>query len=181
MAGLEELGAAFDQLQISYLVGGSLAASARGVPRATFDIDILAAITVPLAERLAAILGATWYAETPNSRRPFNLLRIPSAEKFNIFPVTSDFHRSELQRARLTKFEHFACPVATAEDILIAKLQRYRDGGEVSDRQWSDIRGIAARGGLDQDYLAHWADELGVAALLEKALAPPNDPTSPAV
>ena len=34
----------FDKLNISYMVGGSLASSVHGIPRATQDIDIIADI-----------------------------------------------------------------------------------------------------------------------------------------
>jgi hypothetical protein len=46
-------------------------------------------------------------------------------------------------------------------------------GKEVSDRQWRDILGIikVQCKGLDKTYLHEWANVLGVADLLEKALA----------
>jgi hypothetical protein len=45
------------------------------------------------------------------------------------------------------------------------KMRRYNEGGRVSDRQWSDILGIATRRDLDWDYIAGWAAKLGVADL----------------
>jgi hypothetical protein len=63
-------------------------------------------------------------------------------------------------------------PVASAEDILLAKLQWYRMGGQVSERQWTDIAGIlAVAPDLDAAYLRDWAARLGVADLLDKAAA----------
>jgi hypothetical protein len=55
---------------------------------------------------------------------------------------------------------------------MVRDLQWYRDGGEVSDRQWNDVLGILmAHGGrLDQSYLSQWSDALGVADLLDRAL-----------
>ena len=65
-------------------------------------------------------------------------------------------------------------PVATAEDTLLMKLVWYRSGGEVSERQWNDVRGIAAvqRERLDREYLRRWAAYLKVEDLLRAALEP---------
>lgn len=62
--------------------------------------------------------------------------------------------------------------VASAEDIILAKLVWYRSGGEVSERQWRDVIGIlnVQAGKLDFDYLDEWARKLTVIDLLERAL-----------
>jgi len=61
--------------------------------------------------------------------------------------------------------------MASAEDVILAKLEWFRQGGEVSDQQWKDILGVMKVQGelLDQPYLTKWAHELSVADLLEKA------------
>jgi hypothetical protein len=68
--------------------------------------------------------------------------------------------------------EPLAVPLATAEDTVLMKLVWYRSGGEVSERQWNDVRGIVAVQGqrLDRAYLAQWAAYLKVADLVEHAL-----------
>ena len=62
--------------------------------------------------------------------------------------------------------------VATAEDTLLAKLNWYRKGHQVSDRQWADVLGIIRLQGprLDRVYLEHWAKELELGQLLNQAL-----------
>lgn len=177
--GLNELTAALTTMGIRFLVGGSLASSAHGVLRATFDGDLVALIFPPHAKLLAKALGPGWYTEPEamqeaiKAGRAFNLIHIPSAMKFDIFPAATDFHDSELERATLTplRIEGAAlCPVATPEDALLAKLQWYRDGGEVSDRQWSDIGGILAQNpNLDWEYVNSWAERLHVTDLLARA------------
>ena len=64
--------------------------------------------------------------------------------------------------------------VKSPEDTILRKLLWYRMGGEVSDRQWSDILGVLqVQGGrLDREYLAKWAAQLRVDDLL--AQIPPN-------
>ena len=53
----------------------------------------------------------------------------------------------------------------------LAKLEWFRLGGEVSERQWRDILGVmkTRAGELDAEYLELWADKLRVDDLLSKA------------
>jgi hypothetical protein len=61
----------------------------------------------------------------------------------------------------------------TAEDVILAKLDWFRLGGRVSERQWRDVLGVIQTQGdrLDLDYVHRWAKELGIGELLEQALA----------
>ena len=179
--GLNELSSALTALGIRFLVGGSLASSAHGVYRATADGDLVAMIFPRQAKLLAGALGTGWYADPEmmeqamKDGRSFNLIHVDSAMKFDIFPASTEFHDAQLERATATPLplEGAAlCLVATPEDILLAKLQWYRDGGEVSDRQWNDIVGlISTSASLDLSYIQPWAARLGVTSLLEKAQA----------
>jgi len=178
-AVLKLVTAALEGLSIPYAIGGSVASSVRGVMRATYDIDIVAQLDAGIASALAAALGSDWYADTEQIRsalvagRPFNLIYIPTAHKIDVFPATTPFHMSEIQRATAAGFgPGVSAPVASPEDCLLAKLCWYRDGGEVSERQWLDISGIVATNpALDRRYLQDWAPQLGVTHLLGKALA----------
>jgi hypothetical protein len=62
--------------------------------------------------------------------------------------------------------------LATPEDTILAKLDWYRLGGGVSDRQWGDVTGVmkVQAENLDLAYLRRWADELRLRDLLERAL-----------
>lgn len=65
--------------------------------------------------------------------------------------------------------------VTSPEDVILSKLEWYRMGGEVSERQWRDTPvgvGVLKKraGELDLEYLHKWAKELNVSDLLERAL-----------
>ena len=60
---------------------------------------------------------------------------------------------------------------ATAEDVILQKLQWYQVSGGVSERQWNDVQGVlkVRRQHLDFGYLEEWAPRIGVEALLRRA------------
>jgi len=83
---------------------------------------------------------------------------------------THDLATRKIGGEELGGTEAVKCRVATAEDTILAKLTWYRQGGEQSERQWADLRGILSVQGerLDETYLRKWAYHLGVADLLER-------------
>jgi hypothetical protein len=107
----------------------------------------------------------------------FNLIHLSTMYKVDVF-VAKDrpFDRSAL--SRITR-EEVGEPgdslhvwFASVEDVILSKLEWFREGGEVSERQWLDVEGVlkVQRGRLDLMYLRRWAAELNVADLLERAL-----------
>ncbi|HEX3748705.1 MAG TPA: hypothetical protein VHW09_32485 [Bryobacteraceae bacterium] len=177
---LELLAAAFGRLTIRYAIVGSVASSARGSYRATEDIDVVAAIGPSQVAGLCEILGVDWYADGDQIRaaiaagRSFNLIYLPFSQKVDVFPVKDEFGSAQVEHASALQIsalgDSAAYPVASAEDIVLAKLQWYRAGGEVSERQWTDILSvIRATPGLNWNYTTEWAERLGVAQLLERA------------
>ena len=182
---LECVVGALDRLAIPYMVGGSVASSARGVYRATNDVDIVVRISERDIPLLVSELEREFYADSEmmfealRHGRPFNLIHYASSSKFDLFPVGDDpYSQMQLDRAGtedviLAPGATAKCRVASAEDIILAKLVWYRLGGEQSDQQWKDLGGIAAVQGarLDQEYLKKWAAHLGVEDLLKRLLA----------
>jgi len=55
--------ATLDELAIPYVVGGSLASSVYGIPRATQDVDLVADIKLEQVEAFTASLMAEFYVD----------------------------------------------------------------------------------------------------------------------
>lgn len=182
LAALEPVVQALEELGVRYYVGGSLASSVYGVPRASIDADVVAELeqrhVAPLLARLA---GAYYFDEerarsAVRTRRSFNLIHLGTMFKVDLFVTQGrPFDRQAIERAspRVLDGQGAGRPyaVASTEDTILAKLEWFRLGREVSERQWSDVVGMIRAGGpdLDRDYLATWAEALGVADLLERA------------
>jgi hypothetical protein len=171
-----------EALGIRYAVGGSLASSVHGVMRSTLDVDILADMSLEHIQPLVAALSKEFYADDEMMRdaierqSSFNLIHYETAFKVDVFIRKSRaFDQMQLERRRTSVIAtdpEQSIYVTSAEDVILAKLEWYRMGGEVSDRQWRDILGVlkTRAGELDLDYLRKWANELKVQDLLERAL-----------
>lgn len=173
---------AFERMEIPYFVGGSLASSAHGVARATLDADIVAKLEPWQAGRFAKEIGPEFYADidaiadAATRRSSFNVIHIATAFKIDVFvPLATAYADVEMERRQPQVIDEDTgekMVFCTAEDTLLAKLLWYRQGNEVSERQWRDVLGIlrVAGLGLDGSYLSLWARELGVVDLLDRAL-----------
>jgi hypothetical protein len=172
---------AFDQLKIPYWIGGSLASALYGTTRSTLDTDLVADLSLehvgPLVELLESefFIDAGMVADAIRSHRSFNLIHLRTMFKVDVFVLKPrPYDLEQLLRRKLeilsTEPERQAY-VCTPEDIILSKLEWYRMGGEVSDRQWRDIIGVlkTQAGHLDKNYLLKWAEELRVNDLLQRA------------
>jgi hypothetical protein len=181
LAAIVRVVRAFDALGVDYLVGGSVASSLFGEPRLTVDADLVARLLGRHAEPLVNNLAREFYADPPSivaaiqNQSSFNLIHLETMSKVDVFVNwRSPFGEAQFTR-RQKKSVGQDAPVelffASAEDTVLAKLDWYRKGGEVSDRQWRDLLGVlkVQANALDWEYLERWAVELGVKDLLQRA------------
>ena len=171
-----------EKLGIPYLIGGSLASTLHGMVRTTQDSDIVAEMQLEHLQSFMADLQGEFYmddemiSDSIQRNSSFNIIHRETMFKVDVFiPLPRPFLQSQLARVqKLTfKFEtEVSAKFASPEDTILSKMEWYRMGGEVSDRQWRDILGVlkTRAGELDLDYLWEWAKELKVGDLLERAL-----------
>jgi hypothetical protein len=178
---LVQVTSALEGLGIAYALVGSLASSIHGLYRSTADIDILADVEMWQAKSLFTTLRDAFYVdeqairEAIAHRRSFNAIHYEAVFKVDIFiSPDDDFSTTQLQRRQLRKVPGTESQifVTSAEDTVLAKLKWYRTGNETSNTQWTDVVGILAisRNRLDLSYMTDWANQLGVADLLAKAI-----------
>ena len=174
---------AFEALHIPYLIGGSIASSVYGVARSTLDADLMADVQPAQVSDLVARLGDAYYLSEPAirdslaRRSSFNLIHLDTMVKLDIFiPKGEPFDQSALGRRQslaLDRADPRPFQLNSPEDIILLKLDWFRQANAESEKQWRDILGVlrVQATSLDRDYLTRWAARLDLTTLLAKALA----------
>ncbi len=171
------------ELGIRYLVGGSLASSLHGIPRATQDVDVVAEIAekhiAPLEKKLSP--GFYFDAKTARDaierRSSFNIIDKEDFFKIDIFVQgLDDLSAMEMDRRvmyQLADSNGQSIYVCSPEDIIAHKLYWYKLGDGVSERQWNDAVNVikVQKERLDIDYLKRICRARGVLELLEKLIS----------
>jgi hypothetical protein len=181
---LEPVIQAFDALGIGYHIAGSVASSAYGIARATLDVDLVANLNESQIKSLVDRLSNGYYIDEDRvrdavaRRSSFNLIHLESMLKVDVFVLKSrPYDQVAFARARLENLgegtvtrQHY---LASPEDVILNKLEWYREGGCLSERQWNDVVGIlkVQQSSLDIEYMRCWAATLDLTDLLLRALA----------
>jgi len=153
---------------IPYMLTGSFASSYHGLPRATQDIDFVIAPTrEQLRELITHLSAPEYYADEAAAldalahETQFNVIDLTTGWKIDfICRRDRPFSRTEFERRTRADVEGLPLFIATAEDVVLAKLEWAKLGG--SHRQIEDVAGLlrVRQGDLDQEYLRHWVAAL---------------------
>jgi len=178
----QHIGQALEHLGLRYFVGGSLASSLHGIPRATQDVDIVAEMQEEHIDLFVKALEEEFYVdvdmiqEAIHRQASFNVIHLATMFKVDIFILKSDAPSKE-EMTRREQYQVTYDPLqrlflASAEDVILHKLYWYQLGGCIAERQWSDVLGVlqVQSERLDHPYLVKGAQQRGVAELLEQAL-----------
>ena len=162
---------------IDYYLVGSLAATYYGRPRFTNDVDLVLHLKAAQVSAFESLFEIQDYYCPPKEiisdevirRGSFNLIHQTSGVKVDIVILkATPFSESEFSRRRkIELIPGFEAYVASAEDVILKKLDYYREGG--SEKHLTDIKGILFETVVDDAYIAGWVAKLGLSAEWQKA------------
>jgi len=166
-----------ERLRIRYFVTGSMASVFYGEPRYTNDIDIVVQLpagkvkafcrTFPIEDFYVSEEAAR---EAVLSSGQFNILHPSSGLKVDvIIPRETVFDRGRFLRSRrLPSAADFQVMFSSPEDVIIKKMEFYRDGQ--SEKHLRDIASMLKVSGnrLDRDYIEDWANRFGLVDVWRK-------------
>lgn len=164
----------FEQLDIPYMLTGSIAVSYYGAPRATHDIDIVVAISREQSDSIRdKFLGEFYVSDIESAvqhHQAFNLIHQGTLWKIDcwIHDEGNPYrHEAFSRRQRFTLWGKSVFMISK-EDLILSKLLWYQEAE--SDVHLRDIRGILEfqEDSIDFQYIDHWCSKLSLTNLWSK-------------
>lgn len=154
------------------MLTGSFASAYYGALRSTQDIDlVISATQQQLRHFIESLPNDEYYAdveaalEAHKKMSMFNVIDMRTGWKIDMIILKNRaFSREEFLRRQLVRTSEASFFVATAEDVILAKLEWAK--GARSNRQIQDAAGIVKIRGeaVDFSYLKKWISELNLEA-----------------
>lgn len=169
---------------VEYMIGGALALWAWGEPRSTMDLDLMISVPVGAIHRLSEELKArdmllppdiildAVIAEQPNV--PLNAIHGFSGFKADLYLLSPHDNLGQMAFRRRLQVDFGpnlgVLTVQSAEDLILYKLLYYRISKQTKHPR--DIYGIFIAQGeqIDLEYIAAWANRLGLSSVWEELL-----------
>lgn len=158
-----------DNLNIDYMISGSMASMYYGEPRLTHDVDIVVDVDLYTALSIQNPLMDEFYVseegirDAISNRTMFNVIHRESGLKIDFWILThSEFDKSRFKRRvkhNIAGRDYF---FSSAEDTILIKLLWMRESNH--SKHIADVKSIVRifPGNLDYNYLKFWIEELGL-------------------
>lgn len=171
--------AEFNGLGIPYMVTGSMASNFYGQPRLTHDIDFVLTLPRPAVNALAERFPGPRYYMSPQAAQEamekagmFNIIDTDTGLKADLWILerSNEYRAASFERRKEVELFGIKAFLASAEDVILSKLDWYRRSGETT-QQLKDAKAVyqMQKERLDFDYLKRWAEALDLVNLMEKA------------
>jgi hypothetical protein len=164
----------FDQLNIQYMLTGSLAMSYYSQPRMTRDIDLVVNISQTSIKKIETLFIADYYISIDSvinaidNEFMFNLIHTESSIKVDcIVRKKEEYRLTEFERRQKIRLTDFDIYIVSKEDLIISKLIWFKDSN--SELQKKDIKNLLVSG-YDNDYLQRWIVRLNLKKHYEDVL-----------
>ncbi len=161
-----------ERLQVNYALTGSMAMMNYSVYRFTADLDVILELEIKDVRRIIETFEPDYYVPhnavglAISSRKMFNVIHQETAFKIDcIIRKSNKFQTSVFERRQQFDFFGKEIWIISLEDLILSKLWWAKDS--LSEKQFTDVKNLL-RNSFDQDYVSHWAIELGVEKLLEQ-------------
>jgi hypothetical protein len=166
-----------EEIEIEYMVTGSIVSSLQGEPRSTHDIDIIIVIKKSAINRLVEYFPFPDFYLDKNSivnaidrQDMFNLIDVKEGNKVDFWLLTEEaYDRSRFSRKYVEEFEGTKIQVTSPEDTILAKLRWAKLSGG-SEKQFIDALRVyeVQFECLDKNYMEYWVRELSIEPLWER-------------
>lgn len=162
---------------IQYMLTGSFASNLHGVPRTTFDADIVISADFEKIEKFIKDIEKDFYADSDTVRSAtaqrgmFNIIHYETGFKIDfIIKKYGPYYEKEFERRKAYRLAGKLCFFASPEDTVLSKLLWSKRGK--AERHFQDALGVAKIQGknLDFEYLQKWAEFLSVRDMLEQLI-----------
>lgn len=165
-----------EECDMPYAVMGGIAVRAHGLPRPTYDVDVTVGVNRDALPGLFGKIEDLGY-DVGDQYRGGWLDRVAEMPLFkastfadgrpvvaDIFVAENEFQASILDRRVRQTLDDLSAWFVSAEDLILLKLvaDRIRDRSDVQDVFTMQLQ-------LDDAYLDHWAEKLGVVDKLAAA------------
>jgi hypothetical protein len=169
-----------EQLDVEYMITGSIVSSLQGEPRSTHDIDIVVNLPLSKAPVLAGAFPQPDYyfdqeavIQAVSARGMANLIDMASGDKVDFWLLTeTPFDLSRFTRRYHENLLGMRIAVSSPEDTILMKLRWSKMSGG-SEKQFIDAVRVyeVQYEKLDQGYLREWTLKLGVEDQMERLMA----------
>ena len=178
---------AFDEQNLFWYLGGSIASSLHGMQQMAQDIDLVVDLHCQNLPSLLPLLKQHFafdddaFLEAISQRTACSLIHLDTLMKVDLIMAKQSAFETALH-PRITSYSlderSPSLPLASAVEMILVKLHRYsqdllsRTDGMRDDAEWNDIVGMLKiqEPTLERDFLEEWARTQKIAEVLRQAL-----------
>ena len=164
---LKKITKSLENIDVPYMLTGSIALNNYTVPRMTLDIDIVIDLKEENLNDFISIFDEKYYLDQNTLKEEtkrlgmFNVIDFETGFKLDfILRKASEYRLHEFQRKRKARIADFDVWIVSAEDLVISKIEWIQQ--ITSDKQISDLENLLSSPDIDKKYIKTWCEKLNL-------------------